>query len=832
MDGQLAGANAGHGYQPMVPILVAMGLGIVIDRYAPPGFAVSFLVAISCSAAWLCAWIVRRNSCAALLLLAAVGTAAAAWHHDRWRGFTLDELGLAASPESRPICLEAIAQTTPRFQPAPAADPLRPVPEGDRTCVQVRVTRVRNGTRWTRATGRARLMIEGHLLNVGAGDRLRILGSLYAPRAPFNPGEFDFAEFNRHRRQLCGLHATHPDCVAVVQRGSTWQPVVWLNRVRAASAWQLTKYVGVPHADLAAAILLGSRDLVDANRTESFLKTGTVHLLAISGLHVGILVCGLLWLKRLRVVSRRTALWAAITFVILYACFTEARPPVVRAAVLVSVMCSASLFGRHPFAMNTLAMAGVLVLVMSPTYLFQVGTQLSFLAVVTLGSLGSVRERLHGRQGPLDRLIRRSRPWPLKVGRRLGQAIAEPWLASASVWLVATPLVMYRFHVIAPLAVVLNPLVLPPLVGALFAGFGVLIFGWFVPPLAELCGSCCGWCLAVMAWEIDTALTVEGNHVWTPSPPYWWVVGFYLALAIALVYPGVRPSCRWTVALVCAWFAVGMALTAEPAAVRRGSQPGQLTCTFVAVGHGTSVIVELPGGQTLLYDAGQLGAPSTAARRITSSLWSRGRTHLDAVIVSHADIDHFNALPGLLEKFTVGAVYLSPAMLRDRGAATRKLRDALRGHRIPVRAMARGDRLKTAGEATVEVLHPPPRGVEGSDNANSIVLRIDFAGRTLLLPGDLEDAGLDLLLETRPLVCDVVMAPHHGSPRSNPSRFAAWSSPRWVVVSSGHRRRAAVEQAYSEAGATVLNTATIGAVQVTVAGRDLRVRAWLTGGWP
>jgi len=815
----------------MVPILAATSVGIVADRYAPLGFAFSFVLAVVLWCGWLFAWVNARDRCAALLLLTALISTGAVWHHDRWRRFSSDELGLAAGAESHPICLEAIVVASPRLQPAPKVDPLRPVPEGDRTIVQILVTRARDRANWRRASGRVRLTVEGHLLNVHVGDRLRVLASLFAARPPCNPGEFDFGDLYRTRRQLCGLHATHPDCIAVVQRGPRWHPASWLNWLREAGASLLAKHVDVPRVGLAAAILLGARELVDSQQTERFLTTGTVHLLAISGLHVGILVWGLLWLKRLRVLSRRKALLAAIAFVILYALLTEARPPVMRAAVLVSVMCSASLFGRQAFGMNTLALAGILVLAVNPTHLFQTGTQLSFLAVVTLGSVGPVREWLRGPQEPLDRLIAQSRPWPLRVARRVWQVLAGSWLASASVWLVTCPLVMYRFHVIAPLAVVLNPLILPPLAGALFCGFGVLTLGWLAPSLAGICGSWCGWCLAAMDWEIQTALSVDGNHVWAPSPPFWWVAGFYLALAAGLVQPRLRPPGRWAAAMICAWFAVGLAQTTGSTAVSSRTKPDRLVCTFVAVGHGTSVILELPGGQTVLYDAGQLGSPSTAARRVASSLWSRGRTHLDAVIVSHADIDHFNAVPALLERFSVGAAYVSPVMLRDESKATRALLDALRAHQIPLRTMSGGDRMKTFGEATVEVLHPPPLGVAGSDNANSIVLRIDFAGRTILLPGDLEAEGLDRLLAEPSLDCDVVMAPHHGSLRSNPSQFAAWSTPQWVIVSSGHHRLEAVERAYLTAGARVLNTAEVGAVQVTIEGQNLAVRSWLPDGW-
>ena len=95
---------------------------------------------------------------------------------------------------------------------------------------------------------------------------------------------------------------------------------------------------------------------------------------------------------------------------------------------------------------------------------------------------------------------------------------------------------------------------------------------------------------------------------------------------------------------------------------RSGRIRDRLDCTFLSMGHGCAVLLELPSGQTMLYDAGQFGAAVGGHAPISESLWSRGITHLDAVVLSHPDIDHYNALPGLLEKFSVGAIYVSPIM--------------------------------------------------------------------------------------------------------------------------------------------------------------------------
>src|SRR6185369_9808510 len=111
------------------------------------------------------------------------------------------------------------------------------------------------------------------------------------------------------------------------------------------------------------------------------------------------------------------------------------------------------------------------------------------------------------------------------------------------------------------------------------------------------------------------------------------------------------------------------------------------------------------------------------------------------------------------------------------------LRAALAKSRVEVREVWSGDRLRASAAARIDVLHPPRRGVLGSDNANSVVLAIEYAGRRILLTGDLESPGLDDVMAEEPYDCDVLLAPHHGSRRSDPPGFAAWSTPKWVVLS-------------------------------------------------
>ena len=147
-------------------------------------------------------------------------------------------------------------------------------------------------------------------------------------------------------------------------------------------------------------------------------------------------------------------------------------------------------------------------------------------------------------------------------------------------------------------------------------------------------------------------------------------------LAICRRLSGAAAAAALAGGIAAAWIAGAVAaVRRRRQAADRQSQPRPLACNFVAVGHGVSVLVELPDGRNLLYDAGRLGSPLAGVRPVSSVLWSRGITHLDAVVISHADADHFNATPGLLERFSVGAIYVSPVMFEELPPAVKELHE-------------------------------------------------------------------------------------------------------------------------------------------------------------
>jgi len=804
----------------LVVVLAAVCGGMVVDRFRPVAAPILWLVAVVSLILWV--WCFRRRwgqlGCAGLL--ASIAATAAAWHHCCWNLYDIDNLGRFCGPEARPIAFEAVALGPLRRIRDPDPSPLTSLPPLSRFRVIIGVKAVRDGTDWKRAAGRATLIIAEGSATLQAGDRLRAFGQLFAPSRRQNPGEFDFAEYARGDRLLSTIAVQEPAALTVVATGRPWGLRRLVGLARTDADLLLAKYLRSENAGLASALLLGLREHVDAGAIDAFMETGVIHLLAISGMNVAVVAATLFLALRLGWMPRRAALCAVAVTVTFYALLTDAQPPVVRATIMVVLICL-GLYARRPgLAMNSLAAAAIIVLALNPPELFRIGPQLSFLSVAVLVAM-DVRWLDRGEHDPLVRLIRATRPWYERLARRLLRTAWNMTLVSGAVWLVLAPLVMSQFHLISPIAVILNTLLWIPVGVAILSGFGVLATGWMIPPAAVVLGALCDssvWCIQA---TISAAQRIPASHFWVLGPPPWWLVGFYGVLVLWARWPSGTRGRKVTLAALGLWTVAGLVLP-----YLKSSQTG-LRCTALSVGHGCAVMLELPGGQTMLYDAGQLGSPEGGARRIAEFLWSRGITKIDQVVLSHADIDHFNALPELLRRFRIKAVYVSPVMFQGESAALVALAESIKEAGVPIRYCCEGSVLPTNGEAQIWTLHPPAEGVTGSDNANSIVLAVEYAGRRILLPGDLEDEGIEALLQSPPFDCDVLLAPHHGSARSNPPELAAWARPEWVVISGGsHGSVESVESAYQASGAEVRNTHEDGAITVHFWGSSIVVSAF------
>ncbi len=765
---------------------------------------------------------------------AASGGSLAAMAEDDWQPVVLRAV-VASSPERRPNALATLygRGSAPRYQ----------------SVVELEVQCVRGAERWEPASGRVRATVEGDISERLVGDCVTVYGHWQRIDGPTNPGAVDMRAIYAPRGIAVQLRVDSPSQF-VLESPEAWGLRRALSWIGVAGERALYAGVGEEAGPLAAALVLGRRQAVDPETRDRLVETGTAHLLSVSGLHLGMVAGVVAMALVLLGWPRGWQVTAVVAVCVFYAALTGARPPVLRASMLVGAVLVGSWAGKQTSSLNSLGLAAVALLVLDPQNLLQTGTQLSFVAVVVLVLAGrrvmeSIRE-----DDPLETLLQSTRPWIVRAGVRQWRRAVRFTLVSFWVWAATAPLVWQAFGIVAPVSVLANLLMIAPLTVALVGGLFTAAVGMFGGPLAIPFGWICLAALETMRGVVELCGEIPLGHFWLPPPPFWWVVAFYAVAVAGALVPAGDPSRgnelwgnklwgrglrgerrgKWMLAWMVLW-----TLVAWPLATHREHDPETLAVTFIDVGHGTSALVELPDGGVWLYDAGRLGDPLWSAQPIEDVLWSRGIWRLDGIIVSHADADHYNAIPGLLERFQVAEIVTPPGMLEQRQSGLDPVRQAIRRERVPVRELHSGMEFRTAaGHPWGRCLHPPMLPVAGSDNANSLVLRIDHRGRTILLPGDLEMPGSEhLLRHSRPPPGGMLMAPHHGSVQEDARTLLDWMRPSVVVVSGGNRSlREEVRQMLGQGGAEVRLTAAEGAVRVEVdrAG-ELTVRGWKADGF-
>jgi competence protein ComEC len=612
-----------------------------------------------------------------------------------------------------------------------------------------------------------------------------------------------------------------PEGLTRLRRGWPESFAGWLAVVRGWGQDALARNLPLETSGMAMALLLGEGAPLTSDDWDKYVRTGIIHVLAISGQHLVVLAAVLWSVLRLAGVRQRRGATAVALFLLGYALLSGGRPPALRSSIAVCAAAGAVLLQRRTLAANIFALAWLVVLLLNPMDIFATGCLLTFLSVAVLHwGTGWLLQR---KKDPLDQLIDTTRPAWLRALRWFGRELALAYAVSIVIWLAITPLAASRYNLVSPIGIVLGPPLTLLSSIALIAGFLLLLAALACPPLTPLLAIPVHWSLAACVRLVDFADRLPGAHFTVGTIPEWWLWVFYTALLAVLTQAPLRQHWRWGVVGGLGWLCVGLV------GCNARLPADELCCIFLAVGHGGCTVIQTPDGRTLLYDAGALGGPDVIRRVIGPFLWSRGIRRVDEVLLSHADLDHFNGLPQLLDRFAVGQVTWTPTFADKQAPGVEYVVSELTRRGVAVRVAKSGDML-TAGPVTLEVLHPPAEGVPGNENARSLVLAVRHAGHTLLLTGDLEGEGMRRVLSLPPVRSQILMAPHHGSRAADPAGLAQWARPRVVISCQGPPRSpGGTPDIYASKGAQFLSTWDEGAVTVRSHVSGLVVETFRTG---
>ncbi|MCA8937418.1 MAG: ComEC/Rec2 family competence protein [Planctomycetes bacterium] len=583
-------------------------------------------------------------------------------------------------------------------------------------------------------------------------SRVSMIGKLRRPRRAGNPGELD------SRARYAQQDITHTLALkSAAQITLLEEPPT--HDVRSIAPWVHEKFheligsrMPKERAAVLGATLLGERGNLTNEQRSKFVRSGTVHLLVVSGLHVGLLAAAVLLFLRIFGVPPRWAWGFAGLAALAYLLVTGVQPSVLRATVMVVIYALGRMLLRRPDALNVIGASALVALAINPGDVAELGFQLSYLAVLGILLIAPVLR------------LRRPLTNSERVNRR-PHAVFGDWLGasmriSLGVGLCTWPLLAYSVHVVSPSMLVTNLLVGPLLTLML----GIALF----TPLAVVpfVAGALSWMLSLLAGLLELLAGVFAEvpfgHLFLPSPPVWWLVGYYVALCLIVLAPRLRlprisGGCAWL-----AWLCVLPLLTLASA-----EEPGPARLTALDVGQGQCVVLEVTAGPCIVLDCGSTSLGGVGERVLAPYLWERGRDHIDVLFISHADADHVNGLPQLFDRFPVGCVYVSEVLSND--DTGRQLIDWL-SKRTEVRLLKRGDNVTLGDDLDIQCLWPDANYVSDiipestQRNDGGLVLLLQAGTRRVLLPSDVESdglAGVMPLLGDKPV--DILFAPHQGS---------------------------------------------------------------------
>jgi competence protein ComEC len=709
----------------------------------------------------------------------------------------------------------------------------RPQCMPDRTRFNLRVESLTRKQVCYPVTGAIRVTVRGNVDHLRSGDRVACLAKLKAIRNFNNPGGFNYQRYMAFRGIRASAYLSKEAFLIKLHTPSTGWLAEGLKRARGAVSSLLERVPPQDARGLLKALIIGDRSEISPENREVFNRAGISHLLAISGLHIGMVATlaffafRYLLARSQRVllaawVNRGAALMTALP-VVAYGLLAGMSPPTQRAVIMVMAFLMGMLLEREHDTINTLAVAALVILIMNPTALFAISFQLSFAAVFAI--LYMLKK---------FPFISKLRTGPLTVLKRLALFL----LVSLAAILGTLPLSLYYFNQTSLIGLVTNCL-LVPLVGFLVVPLGLLaVFFLPVAPTGSL------WIMetavAVMQGALNLAVLFSKcpfAAVKTVTPTLF-EIGLYYGLAWTLF--NVRQT-RLARAMLLGVVLVALADGAYWVERRFGND--KLKITFIDVAQGSAALLELPGGACMLVDGGGFydNRFDVGARIVAPLLWHRKIATVETLVLSHPNADHLNGLLFVARHFNVETVWMT-----QEEVPSQPYQDFLKiiaEKDIRIASLEELVKPKSINGVQFQVLYPPKDFLERKTqdlwrtaNNNSLVLKVAFDKVSFLLPGDIEAEAEEELstLAASALKSTVLLVPHHGSKTSSTPAFLDQVNPTIAVISAGYKNmfgfpHEKIVKRYELRGCQIFRTDHGGAITITTDGEQLRVRAFLSG---
>lgn len=665
------------------------------------------------------------------------------------------------------------------------------------------------------------------------GEMVLGKGSLQFIEPPGNPGQFHAEQYYRAK----GIDYRIFSAQILKSDGKgNW----YLNSLAELSERLAISIGGVfneEDAGLMESILLGSKDNLDEDIYSLYQLAGIAHLLAISGLHMGLVGRGIYGLFRKLGASFLLAFFLSILFLLSYGLLTGMGASALRAFLMFGLAMFAKVCGRANDLLTSAALALLLMCLNNPWILTQSGVWLSFGAVFAIGGVYPILESFFSPK------------------RTIGKGI----LLSFSIQLLTVPVLCNSYFQISVYSVFLNLLVLPLMSVVFLSGALAAVLGLFSISIGKLAAFPAHLILKLYAFLARLFLKLPGAVFLTGKPENWQILLYYLILGALLLFmwqyrkrrrEGEKAHCRQKKEKE----ETGMEKTAEkgtfsPSLLIKGTVLGLcvllplllcyserkgLTVTMLDVGQGDGIYIKLPEGQSLFLDGGSSSEKEVGAYRIEPFLKAVRKRKIDIWAISHGDSDHYSGFLELLEEVKAGNFFIGELWLPDvanPGEGYSSLEEQARALSIPVKKISEGMTYKS-GDFMLTCLHPETGYVSESENAYSTTLLLQYKAFCGLFTGDLEKGGEEAvraaLKEQDAENLTFLKVAHHGSANSTTEAFCEGLKIKFAFISAGrdnsygHPAKEVVER-LEEKKVRLYSTIESGALTLWTDGEELTI---------
>ncbi len=504
-------------------------------------------------------------------------------------------------------------------------------------------------------------------------------------------------------------------------------------------------------SNILKAMILGEKQFLDNETIDLYRTSGIYHILAISGLHIGIL--SLFLTKIFKFVNRRFGYIFVIIILIFYCIFTGASLSTVRATIMSITVLIANILFRNPDFISSISLSAIILLIKNPYYLFDIGFLYSYTSIFSIAFLGGRICSIYNIKG-----------------------IYKAFIISFFVCLSIKPITAYYFYNFTILDTLLNIIIIPFMSIVVIIGFISSIAGMFSIPIAKFLIGSVYYILRLFTYICKVVENMNFNNIIIGRPSIFVIISLY----IMLFFIGYAFYDKYLLKKRKKFINIGMGIFIIFVSISILT-PKPFTITMLDVGQGDS-IVGINNDGVFLIDGGGNNNFSTGENIILPYLKSKGIQTIDFVFVSHNDSDHIKGIIEILDKIKIKNLFLPINNTLDENYET--LLNIAKDKNIPIYFLQNGDSLTLGKNLNFDVLHPNKEFLDKDDNNNSLVLKLNYNNNSILFTGDIEKRAEEFLLNNnKNLKSDILKVAHHGSKTSTTTDFIKNVTPKDALIS-------------------------------------------------